>query len=222
MPILITILTLFISSTSLSGTIEDTKEEIKQIALLNMTRTDNYESVRAKLDPLVASLSAQQNLDPQKEKELKLGGWKQLWTDDADDTRSNNFFTRALREQTYQVIFEDGFFYNISTVKFLGVNATAFLRGQYQPRLSGGLDLEFDKLKITLGATRDDTQLVERALALEEGKIKGLDFSFLRDPAGPVGAKGFIRTVYIDEDLRIDLGYNLADEVEDLFVLVRQ
>jgi hypothetical protein len=38
---------------------------------------------------------------------------------------------------------------------------------------------------------------------------------------GPVGAKGYIETVFINEEIPIDVGANLADGVRELFVLVR-
>lgn len=65
--------------------------------------------------------------------------------------------------------------------------------------------------------------LLDLTLDVEKGNQKtfSLPFGFDQYPNGPVGAKGDIKTVYIDQFLRIDVGRNKADQVEDLFVLIK-
>ena len=141
-------------------------------------------------------------------------------TDDADDIRANNLFVSVDRKQTYQVVFANGSFYNVSVINLpFGLRFTAFLKGLYE---SAGkvLSLEFVSLKLRLGGLSQVEETVKRA---EAHKLIGLvDFpGGARKPNGPVGVKGEIETLYIDENLRIDIGQNLDDGVQDLFVLVR-
>lgn len=203
--------------------IEDLKAKIVAIALANQTNLENTAAVRAQLNPLVAALGALETKSFEEEKALKLGVWQQLWTDDSDDARADNFFQKVDRTNTYQVVFADGVFYNVSEIQTLLGRFTGFLRGQYtvaEPRFN----LEFTDLKVRRGGVQDDAgglfRFVEDA---KLGRLGGL-FQFpgeRRYPNGPVGAKGYIETVFIDDQLRIDQGANLADGVTDLFVLVR-
>lgn len=216
-------MSLSISSAAFAASAESLKEKIINIATENMTRTDNYPEVRAALQPLVDELSSLQDLSEEEKLELKLGGWKQLWTDDADDENSNNFISSALREQTYQYVSADGFFYNISTVTFpFGIRETAFLRAEYKKDPEGGSTFFFTSLELTRGATTDETDLGSISLAVENDEVRSTKLNFFKFPRGPVGAEGYIDTLYIDENIRIDQGFNLADGDMDLFVLIRQ
>ena len=201
-------------------------DEIVDIANQNMNRLDNFKEVRRELDPLVNELQKYQDLSAEESLERKIGSWKQLWTDDADDLRANNFFQTVDRDQTYQIVFEGGVFYNLTVIRTPFGRLSGFLRGVYSSDSidQKTLNLEFTKLSLRRrGLSRDGGELSTLTQDLEDGVIGsfGLPFGTDRFPRGPVGAKGTIRTIYIDNFLRIDIGQNKADGVEDLFVLIK-
>ena len=69
------------------------KSQIVTIAAKNTNRLDNWVEVRAELEPLVEELVARSGQSVDERVEGKVGSWKQLWTDDTDDTRPNNAFS---------------------------------------------------------------------------------------------------------------------------------
>ena len=202
-----------------SLTIHELKTKITTIAEDNMERLDNLREVRQQLAPLVKQLARKADLTVAERIEGKIGSWQQLWTDDPDDTRSNNFFSRVDRSRTFQVVDEDGFFYNVSELNTaLNFKLTAFLRGEYVKQ-DQGIGIKFTKLDIKLAGTKDITATTYR---LERGEEKFFTATrFSKYPQGPVGARGYIDTVYVDDELRVDYGYNNADNELDLFILRR-
>ncbi len=214
-----------IAQDDVASEIKDLKSQIVAIALANQTNLKNSENVRSQLDPLVAKLGALETKTFEEEKALKVGVWQQLWTDDADDKRADNFFQKVDRTNTYQVVFDDGVFYNVSEIETVLGRFTGFLRGKYEA-MEPRFNLEFTDLKVRRGgveASSEQGGLFPFVEAAKLGQLKGL-FQFpgeRRYPNGPVGAKGYIETLFIDEEIRIEVGANLADGVRDLFVLVR-
>ena len=202
-----------------SVSIEAVKTRIASIATENQARIDNYKDVRAELEPLVKELVDLTQQTVEERIVGKVGVWQQLWTDDGDDTRPNNFFSQIDRTRTFQVVDSSGFFYNISEIETaLNLRLTAFLRGEYQ-REGNGIGIRFTNLDIKALGTKN---VADVAYKLETKKEKFFPATkFAKYPKGPVGAEGFIDTVYVDEQLRIDYGYNKADGVVDLFVLKR-
>ena len=195
------------------------KSQIVTIAAKNTNRLDNWVEVRAELEPLVEELVARSGQSVDERVEGKVGSWKQLWTDDTDDTRPNNAFSSLDRARTFQVVDADGFFYNISEIKTkIGLRATAFLRGTYKKQ-GEGIAIKFTNLDIKALGTKNITETVYK---LETKKEKFFPATRLsKYPRGPVGAEGYINTVYVDDEMRVDYGYNTADKVMDMFVLVR-
>ena len=200
------------------SSIEELKSEIQNIAATNQTRTDNYKQVRAELEPLVRELMSRTSQTVEERIEGKYGTWQQLWTDDADDTRPNNFFTRIDRTRTFQVVDPKGFFYNVSEMETaINLRLTVFLRGEYK-REGDGLGIKFTNLDIKVLGVNDVTDITYKLENKQEKFFPATKFS--QYPSrGPVGAEGFINTVYVDDDLRIDFGYNKGDMVTDMFIL---
>jgi len=210
----------------LSLSTAEIKTKIISISKKNSSNLDNFALIRKKLNPLVDELRKRQDLDSEESLSRKIGVWKQLWTDDSDDIRANNFFQSIDREQTYQIVFEGGLFYNLTVLKTPIGKFSGFLRGLYSvsPKDEKVLNLEFTSLRLKRGSLPVAGELLSLTSNLEEGMTGsfGLPFGLERSPRGPVGAKGNIETIYIDEDLRVDLGQNFADGVVDLFVLVKE
>lgn len=209
----------FASSRVAEERIAELKAQIIEIATTNQEDLTNLASVRAQLDPLVAELASLQDISAEESLERKVGSWQQLWTDDADDLKSNNLFVTVDRKQTFQVVKDNGIFYNVSVIKLpLGLRFSAFLEGAYAPT-GDVLGLEFKSLRLRLGGLSDVTGAVEKAI--DNDLIGLVPFpGGAKRPNGPVGVKGEIKSVFIDEDLRVDYGKNLDDGVKDLFILV--
>lgn len=197
------------------------KQRIYEIAVANIERTDNFLEVRKQLQIEIDKLLTH-SVDQRGSLEDKTGVWRQLWTDDSDDLRANNRLQKVNRRRTYQVVYEDGYFYNLTEINTVFGKFSGFLRGVYE--ISGpSLKLKFTKLRLKWGGLGPEAELIDLTAALEAGKLNTFRFPFGSDeqPNGPVGATGQIRTVYVDEDLRIDIGSNDLDGVEDLFILTR-
>lgn len=226
MRLVLVFLLITFSFNSLGKDLLSLKNQIIKISKQNIDRLDNFSDIRSKLNPLVEELSKLQSLTAEESKRLKVGTWKQLWTDDADDLRANNRFQRAQRDETYQIVFSDGLFYNLTVLKTPIGSASGFLRGTYSqnPNAPEYIDLQFTSLRLKKGGLpRVASELLDLTLDVENGyqKTFSLPFNFDKFPNGPVGARGDIKTIYIDESLRVDIGRNKEDNVEDLFILVR-
>lgn len=197
-----------ISSTSSelsSAELANTKAAIRRLANANMTRTDNFAEVRAAMDPLVATLAAHFGERPAAAKlNLVAGAWRQLWSDFPYPMTS--FITMDPR-QVYQVVSADGHYWNIGDEKALDLfGLTGVLRGAYET--SGTrLLIEFTNVGFRIGRLGKHESLVGLANGLESGDryyfpIPGGG----QAPKGPVGIGGTLETVYVDADLRIDVG----------------
>lgn len=215
---------LLMGSVSQAGANQDAsewKEAIIQKAKESMGNRDP--EIRQTLDSMVEKLLKRTRVDPEESANLKIGVWKQLWTDDADDTNSNGIFVKALPSETYQVVLSKELFYNISTVRiFPGIYKSAFLRAEVSKTTSGMSDFSFSNLYLANDRVTDESPLLEMTYDIEAGELAAWDISALtNEPGGPVKARGSIETIYIDQELRIDRGFNKKDSVVDLFILTR-
>ena len=138
--------------------------------MANQSILKNAEFVRAQLNPLVEKLGALETKTFEEEKALKIGVWQQLWTDDADDARADNFFQKVDRTNTYQVVFDDGVFFNVSEIQTLLGRFTGFLRGSYEA-VEPRSNLEFMALKVRAGSVHAPEQ--GGLLKVEEPVILG-------------------------------------------------
>lgn len=159
---------------------------------------------------------------------LKVGSWQEIWSDEQNPTPPNQ---KILKPQVYQVIREDGVGFNF------GVRSIAIPNG---PTVLGtaGIQLktealpESEEVKVTFiktfskkGDLSQEASFTELAQGLLDGsRINAEDFKIEEErkfPRGPVGAVGFLKTVYIDDNFRIDQGPNPFSKVVDTFILVR-
>ena len=99
----------------------------------------------------------------------------------------------------------------------INLRLTVFLRGEYKKE-GEGLGIKFTNLDIKVLGVKDVADVTYK---LENGQEKFFSATrFSQYPSrGPVGAEGFINTVFVDDELRIDYGYNKADKQVDLFIL---
>ena len=202
--------------------IAELKQEIFAVAEANTTNSlEELPVTRAELQPLVEELLS---ISPVMELPEQLAGiegpWRELWSDDREPGRPGSQIDRT---QVYQVITGVGTFYNIGFSESPRGKVTTFLRGQYTPSvLEKGLFITFTDVKFKPGFLEEGTGLVDLVEKAENQTLGLMDFPFdLTVPRGPIGARGFLETLYVDEDMRIASGFNFADKKIDLYVLRR-
>ena len=122
--------------------------------------------------------------------------------------------------KNYQIIFDNNLFYNIIGINTIVGRFSGFIRASYE-KSEDGIDLEFNKISLKQGRLVEEGELVKFAKLLEADKIEGtFGIPFVSDkyPDGPVGAKGDLVPIYVDNDIRIESGANVADGIVDLFI----
>ena len=197
----------------------DLKKQIRAICLPNIERQDNLEQVRAQLDPLVQRLAAHFGQKQANEKlQLVRGAWREIWT---DQPYPMSFVTSMDYKQIYQVVSDRGYYWNLSDSKLFGfIPTTGGLRGKFVARETK-IVLEFTRVGFRFWGIQKGIDLVGLAESIEQGKLKLIGIpGGGRAPNGPVGIQGSLETVYVDDDLRIDLGNQTDFKDKDGKVLV--
>ncbi|WP_413586945.1 PAP/fibrillin family protein [Bdellovibrio sp. HCB274] len=196
---------LLISVNGYAGGSRDRVSELKELILeiANNARgefdnEDNSAEARAALDPLVDELVS---LVPQKTETKKLplvvGSWKQVWSDGPGGGPPGSGGTLA--DSVFQVVFPDGYYWNIGKNQVGETKSMGYLRGKFTIDVNK-LDIEFTKSVGSPGCAPDDTESYLLAMQAETGA-----FDSMPTP-GPIGKKGFLANTYVDEDLRICRG----------------
>ncbi len=139
------------------------------------------------------------------------GGWKQEW---ADLRIGSPNCTDA--DSIYQVVSPDGYYWNISTTRpAAGPPSLGLLRGKFAVT-PDFLEIEFTNLAVSPVVPPLGTDLVDLATRAERGEFVALP------PFFPVGVKGELKNVYVDDDLRIVTGDDDSPgSVDSIFVLTR-
>lgn len=188
--------------------IQELKDDIKTIALANRDDTVNSLQVRNTLQPLINELVA---LTPSRSEAEKLdqvvGAWRNLWSD-------QQFGPGVDPAQVYQVVSDDGYYYNISLAHSPQGDVTNFLRGAYDDQGSY-LAIEFTANSVRPGFFAPGTDLKALAANFEAGEIEA------QPVPGPIGVTGALINAYVDDDLRIVTGNSTADSQLRLFILER-
>jgi hypothetical protein len=185
------------------------ERRIVAIARANTTRVDNREEVRASLEPLVRELLARVPDKPESaDAPLVTGAWKSEW--------SNLFIDpRADLSRVYQVVFPEGFYYNVSLYTLGATTRTNFLRGAFTDA-GDFLDIRFTSDGFAPAWLPTGTDLVTAARLVEDG------FLPLEADAGSraVGRRGTLRNAYVSRYLRVVTGES-ETQFDRLFILTR-
>jgi PAP_fibrillin len=201
--------------------------KIETIAQSNtLNSPEKLASTRKKLEPLIEKLLAfngTQYIDEQLS--LSVGTWKELWSDDREPSRPG---IELQRNTVFQVVTGSGYFYNVATSagklpNGAPVEYTSFLRGAYTRNAEqNGIDFSFTKIGFLPGSLPSDINLFDTIIRAEtESSFLSKFPGDLKAPRGPIGAKGFLTTVFVNDNLRISRGFNKADGKQDLYILKR-
>ena len=186
----------------------DLKAKIVELASAYTGQVLKKDEARSKLEPLINELVAL--VEPRSEEEKLdevVGGWKNLWS-------YRNFGFNTNYQQVYQIVSEDGYYYNLSELKVGRLSFSGFLRGAYKDA-GDKLRIQFTSNKLKLGFYKEGTNIVELVESFEAGEIRAWNVP------GPIGVKGNLVNLYVDDTLRIVTGKSDGDVVEDIFVLKR-
>lgn len=149
-----------------------------------------------------------------------IGVWQEVWSDEQNPLPPG---FKILRPQVFQVIRADGIGFNI------GVRATPFGIGTAFIKLRASADAEKQRTNVEFLKTYSKvgdlaTEPSLPALVQDILDNTRADITELPDspfPRGPIGAKGTLDTVYVDDELRIVRGPNSYSDVVDTFILKR-
>ncbi len=186
--------------------LEATKADLRAIAYANIRQTDQFDAVRAEIDPIVTKLRRHFGSRSPTPSELPLvaGAWRQIWSDFPYPGTS---LVKMDPTQVYQVVSSEGHYYNIGEQRaFFVFPTTGVLRGSYE--LDGNkLRVQFTNVGFRFGKLKANTDLVAYAAAFENGARSYLSIpGGGQAPKGPVGISGTLETLYVDADLRIERG----------------
>ncbi|WP_413580923.1 PAP/fibrillin family protein [Bdellovibrio sp. HCB288] len=205
LPAILMTLSFGYTSTTLAQDDKDRIAELKQ-QILDISRTaqgeydgdDNDPTVRAKLDPLVNELVT---LVPARTETEKLsqvvGAWQQVWADGPGGGPPGS--GGALGSAVFQVVFPDGYYWNVAKNRIAGAESMGFLRGKFEIDV-GKLNIEFTKSVGAPGWVATGTESYMLAMRAEVGEYDAVP------TPGPIGKKGFLANTYVDEDIRICTG----------------
>lgn len=207
-------------SKSEPATIRTLKREILQLAEAYRGQNDPKGDKQDRLNRKISALLREAPQSPTEDRTANLvGAWEQVW---GPYDYSGSGKLEIDPGNAYQVIHEDGYYYNITRSTLHGKKITAFLRGEYV--VTGEqVDVRFTRnIFYVNGWVPTGSSMYDLAGLAESGVINGPDIPV---PAGrgPKGREGRLREVYIDDDLRITYGSRPGDDPSygDLYVLKR-
>jgi hypothetical protein len=158
--------------------------------------------IRPQLDSLVDQLLS---LTPYHTEEeylpLVVGGWQQIWSDGPTgpplDVGGANVCT--VSSQIYQVVYQGGYYWNLSKNIINGRVTTGYLRGEY--RLQGKddpLSIRFTQLTGTTLFPFPGTPLERLTDQAEDGLFDAGNMD-----GYVVGSTGTLANIYVDDDFRV-------------------
>lgn len=185
-----------------SERIQELKAEILEAAFAaqgEYDSDDNSVEVRQKLDPLVDELIS---LVPARTEQQKLidviGTWYQVWADGPGGPPGQG----ALGDSIWQIVFPEGYYWNVARNRNGDAQSMGYLRGKFTVNESS-LGIEFTKAVFNpQWSFAEPTRL---AMLAEFGAFDANPTPY---PPGtsPIGKKGNLANVFVDEDLRICRG----------------
>lgn len=183
-----------------SRRIKDLKAEIRAIASANTTRTDNFDEVRDALRPLVDELVAlSPPRDPDKQLKQLAAVWRNVWSNLPVGSPQAPVDLR----QVFQVVTDEGYYYNLAEISINGRVGYSALRGAYE-QTPEGFAIRFTRNGVNFGPLEGN--LRKLADDIESGAVPILPFGNNPPPGGPIGITGLLTAEYVDEDLRISGG----------------
>lgn len=195
------------------------KQEIIELARSYDQRDELLDEARATLDPLVERLSEYNELNTIEDQlPVLVGAWKEIWSDEREPGPP---FITVDRKQTYQVIYPEGFFYNVSELYRPLGKSTGVLKGTFATTDDLKLKIEFVQVKSRIRGLPNNADLQELTDGFEAGRGAFDPPGDETFPNGPVGVKGYLENIYLDDSFRVAIEKDLDLNVRALFILER-
>lgn len=158
---------------------------------------DNSLEVRQKLDPLIDELIS---LAPPRTEQQKLidviGTWYQVWSDSPITSPTG---TGALGDSIWQIVFPEGYYWNVLRNKNGAEESMHYLRGQFTTNDSSwGFTLN----KAVFNPQWSFSEPTRLAMLAEFGAFDANPIPYPPETT-PIGKTGTLANVYVDEDIRI-------------------
>lgn len=184
--------------------IQELKMEILTIAFQAQGKgydsDDNSADVRKQLDPLVDELVSLAPKRTEKEKLVDvIGTWYQVWADGPAGPSGQG----ALADSVWQVVFPEGYYWNVAHDQYGQAKSMGYLRGKFTVN-DDSLAIEFTKSVFDPKgwSFAEPTRL---AMLAEFGAYDAYPTPYPPDTS-PIGKKGTLANVFVDEDIRICRG----------------
>lgn len=206
------------------------RDRIVKVCRENTTNVDGIVQIRKQLQPWVDQLEGFFAMNrPKDEITLTQRSWKNLWYDDPDIRDRGPL--KLNRRRIWQVV-NQGYYYNVSDSTLGGCcSFQNYLKGNYyisdkpnddnrrQKRLNV-INLEFVFNGLRVGGLPDGADVNQLVKSVEK-KQYCCGTGAIKIP-GPYGVKGRLWNAYIDDQIRISVGFNTQEpSVLDLYVLER-
>lgn len=223
-----TLFILILSNSSFALTsIESLKQDILNTAESFKGQGDPDGSKQKQLEVLVAKL-LELNPQPPLNQRLPLiyGAWKQIWGPYEYRNNKRGVDPSLDVENIYQVVFEDGYYYNVnpSLNKKGKPTKTILLRGEYSllSDSSNFLRAKFTDLRRIKGLPSNGLNFEDLPRLSESGDLpkerNALPPFFVRLFFGG----GYLEEVYTDSDLRITFGTGEDNEVQNYIYILKR
>ncbi len=209
---------------SATRTVAVIKADILALAQSYIGQGDPDFSKQRALEVLVTELLGAAPQPPVRERlDLLAGPWYQVWG--PYDYRGNDRGSvdpKITVDEIYQVVFRDGYYYNVNPVK--GKDRISLLRGEFQlvPDKPDMLQVRFTRFPGNKGRP-EDIPIWELAALAEAGELPAKTTIVPGFIVRWFFGGGFLREVYTDEDMRITYGGDSVDDRADehIYVMTR-
>ena len=210
--------------TSAARSVAAIKADILNLSQTFIGQGDPDFSKQRALEVLVAELLAAAPQPPVGQRlDLLAGPWYQVWG--PYDYRGNDRGTvdpKITVDEIYQVVFRDGYYYNVNPVK--GKDRIALLRGEFQlvPDRPDMLKVRFTRFPGNKGRP-EDIPIWELAALAETGKLPNKTTIVPGFIVRWFFGGGALREVYTDADMRITYGGDSVDDRADehIYIMTR-
>ncbi len=199
---------------SMTLDVEELKAEILALAseygrlALEEREGDETLEKQNSLVPLVNRLIALNPQPPASERISTIAGvWRQVWGPYNYRSEERIVTDEFKVDEIYQVVFEEGYYYNVSPSKFFFFEYISLLRGEFSisETKPNGLDVRFTNLDFNF--TRPKNAPIWELAALAESKDLPRPFNIFPDHIVENNFEGgTLNEVYTDETLRILYG----------------
>lgn len=207
-------------SAAAADSISQLKQEIKSLAWANIDQPQNNEAVRAQLEGFVQRLKAvAPPVTEERIVQFSPGGWQQIWSDE-QNMDPPGAPKRDLR-QIYQVVNGAGWGFNFG-LRELAPNQYTTFALQVVASVSGDLQTtEITKAFSNSRRLENGEDLIQLSNSIYAGNSEFVERNAGRFPRGPIGAKGVLQLLFIDEELKIGTSPNVYNGKIEMFVMER-